>query len=141
MALSSKRKGSAGAHPLLRSVALDTNALLYIGKFRIDVFREILDSMGRVKFVIPFKVIEELKALAGKNASLRKQARIAFALLAKHKAKKVRTQALHADDALLELGEKGAVIVTNDRALKERLKEKHAQCMFLRKKKFLAVME
>jgi rRNA-processing protein FCF1 len=123
----------------LTNVALDTNVLMYLSTFPVDVFTEVKAVKGRVKFVIPVKVFDEVKALGKKNLSLKHQSQIALQALNEKKVEIIETVAENADDALVELALDHYVIVTNDKELRKRIKAVQGECMFMRKKAFLVV--
>ena len=78
-------------------VAFDTNMLLNIARFKVDVFAEAMALLGKVDFVVPDAVERELSSLAGKGARLRKEVAIAKGLMAKNHVKVVKTGFSSAD--------------------------------------------
>ena len=129
MALSSKRKA--------KTIALDTNMLLSIEQFKVDVFRQAKDLEGKVKFIVPMQVASELKQLAKESKTLAKRVNIAQQLMKKHEVKRKRVEAANADQALIILAQDGVIIATNDRELRKKIKAKKGSIMFLRKKKLI----
>jgi len=118
-------------------VALDTNMLLAIGQFRIDVFQEIEKLLPKAKILVPEQVLGELQELQARSKKLEKQARIALEALGKSKAGKIKVEAGNADKALLKLAAGKFIIATNDRELRKKVKKIKGTCIILRKKKFL----
>ncbi len=117
-------------------VAIDTNTLLNIARFRVDVFSEAKKMFGNVEFVIPRQVMEELEEVSGKGAKLAKEVRIAKQVIGKNKVEIVEIGAKDADEALLKLAGK-AIIATNDKELKDSVRELNGRVLYLRQKKFL----
>lgn len=117
-------------------IALDTNILLSIEKFKVDVFSQLREKFGRVEVIVPGQVVEELLRFSKSNKKTAKSAKVALKLIGKKKAIKVNVLAKNADDALLALSEK-AMVVSLDKNLQNRLKEKNARVLSLRQKKFI----
>ena len=120
-----------------KMIALDANMLLSIEQFKVDVLSQIKLLEGRVKFVIPFQVWKELQSLKKRGKTLEKRVKIAEQLIKKRKVKRVRVTAENADKALVKLAEKGAIVATNDKALKKEIKKVNGIIMFLRKRSFI----
>jgi len=117
-----------------RVIALDTNILLAIEKFKINLFGELRGVFGRnALIVLPSEVEKELEKLGKKNAG----ARIAKSILKNEGIKIVKTDAKDADSALIELAEKNAVIATNDKKLRKKIKALGGRIAYLRKKSLL----
>lgn len=119
-------------------VALDTNILLAINELKIDVFGNIRENLGKVEFIIPTQVEEELAKLEKKNARGRKSVLIARESIKKNNVKHVRVNAKNADLALAKLSTR-AIIASNDRELKKTVIKKNGHIIFLRQKKFIEV--
>jgi rRNA-processing protein FCF1 len=118
-------------------IALDTNMLMAIEQFKVDVFRQAKEMEGRVKFVVPVQVDQELKKLSKKSKTLAKRVRIAQELMKKHAVKRKRIAARNADQALIKLAREGVIVATNDKELKKEVKKAKGSIMFLRKKKLI----
>ncbi|HLC78991.1 MAG TPA: hypothetical protein VJG83_01040 [archaeon] len=117
-------------------VAIDTNTLLNIARFKVDVFAKAKEMFGAVEFVIPSQVIAELEGLAKRGAKLKKEAAIAMEVIGKNRVKIVQIDAPNADAALLSLVPQ-ALIATNDKELKESVRELNGKVLYLRQRKFL----
>ena len=108
----------------MKKVILDTNAVMEMVEFKIDLFRELERILD-----IPYQVgvvegtIKELEEII-KNQRLRfsRAAKMGLALL---KAKKVQvlTGKGKVDDVLAQYSQDGALILTQDRELKKRLQK------------------
>ena len=120
-----------------KMIALDANMLLSIEQFKVDVLSQIKMLEGRVKFVIPFQVWKELQGLKKRGKTLEKRVKIAEQLIKKRQVKRVKVEAENADQALVKLAEKGAIVATNDKALKKEIKKVNGIIMFLRKRSFI----
>jgi len=124
----------------VNKVAVDTNMLIAINQFKFDFFNEVKREFGKVDFVVPKKVIEELEKIAGEGKKNLSSVRIAKELMNKEEVKEVETEATNADDALVELAGKEIIVATNDVDLKNRVKEVGGKVIFLRQKKFLEII-
>ena len=123
-------------------IVVDTNFLLIPFQFRVDVFREaerLLEE--RTEFVVLSPCVAELKAMsAGKEGTGRdrRAAKAALTLLEKMPVK-VAKAAGAADDAIIDYAVKHkAVVCTNDRELRKKLRENGARVIGLREKSHLA---
>ncbi|HZX34379.1 MAG TPA: PIN domain-containing protein [archaeon] len=121
---------------LHNKVAFDTNMLLSIARFRVDVFTEARKLLGNTEFVVPKQVWEELMKASGKRGKIRAEAEIAIEISGKRGVKIVEVDARNADDALRKMA-KDAVIATNDKELKNSVKKLNGTVLYLRQKKFL----
>ena len=121
----------------IKTIALDTNMLMAIEQFKVDVFRQAKEMEGKVKFVVPVQVDQELKKLSQESKTLAKRVRIAQALMKKHEVKRKRIQARNADQALIKLAREGVIVATNDKELKKAVKKAKGSIMFLRKRKLI----
>ena len=117
-------------------VALDSNMLMNIKRFKVDVFWEARKMLGNVEFVVPKQVIQEMEALGKRSLALRKEASVARELLERNNTKVVEVEARGADEALEKLASE-AIIATNDKELKASVKELNGRVLYLRQKKFL----
>ena len=119
-------------------VALDSNMLLAISQFRIDVFEEAKRMFGReTRFVVPSQVARELARLKKRSRKLEKAVRVAQEMMEENRVKVKKVKAENADSALKRMGKRGAVIATNDRVLIRKVKEANGSILFIRKKKLL----
>ncbi|MFH0714404.1 MAG: hypothetical protein V1847_00995 [Candidatus Diapherotrites archaeon] len=113
-------------------VALDSNMLMAIAQFHVNIWEEIEGQMGKVEFGMPEQVREELERLQ-KSKKTALAAQIALQQAAE-KAKLVKAEGKSADSALQKLAKKGYTIATNDRALRKKIKSK---CLVLRHKRLI----
>ncbi|MCR4334920.1 MAG: PIN-like domain-containing protein [archaeon] len=117
-------------------VAFDTNMLLNIARFKIDVFQETKKMFGNVEFLVPKQVMEELDRLAGEGRVLRKEVNVAKMAIENNKVKIIENNEKNADEALKKMASE-AIIATNDKALKDSVREMNGRVLYLRQRKFL----
>ena len=120
-------------------VMLDTNALLYIERFKVDFFDEIKKELGKTNFYITTHVINELKNIRSQTKQREKEVKIALKLLKKNNVKTLNIKAENADNSLKIAAEKGFIIVSNDKELQKRIKRKQGKVIYLSKKKIVRV--
>lgn len=121
-----------------RYVILDTNALMMQFQFHIDLeseLKRILDF--QYEMVVPSTVKDELSAIAsegaGKDAA---EARMALELAKTFK----ELPSGPGDPGILRLAEElGAIVVTNDKILRARLRAKDVPNVHMRSKAFLTI--
>ena len=113
-------------------VILDSNALIMVFQFRINLESELNRILGSYEIVVPSTVKNELKTLKERYA------KTALSFSERYRAISANG---NTDDSILGLAEKEkGIVVTNDRILKKRLRAKNIPVVFLRGKNHL-VME
>jgi len=125
-------------------VALDTNFLLLPIQRRIDIFEEIERLVeGRVEFVLLPQVMRELKRMAEEGSPKeRREAEGALLLVSRCRLADAPSISgtVGADRALINYAlEEGAIVATNDRALRRKLVEQGVRVIFLRNLSVLAI--
>ncbi len=127
----------------VRSAVLDTNVLIYIFTQKVDLLDQLRDY-GFKKFMIPDKVVEELKnlsvSLTGKE---KRAAKMALNLIERcGDCEVVETNAVGTDSAILEVAKKfNAVVISNDKNLRKRAREENVETGYLRELKFVELEE
>ena len=116
---------------------VDTNTFLYIYLNKIDIF-QLLYEKGIFKVVIPSSVLEELRKLERKLKGREKIA-ASFALkIVTEKCNIVDFETDDVDSSLLSVAEEyGCVLVTSDRLLIKRARDRKIETAFLRERKKL----
>ncbi len=110
---------------------LDANALLMPFQFNVNLDRELERLFGEIPVFVPSSVLGELANATDKNT------KAALALARKYSI--VETE-LRGDDAVLEIAvQRDGAVVTNDKDLIRRLREKRLPVVRLRSKKYLVV--
>jgi len=125
-----------------KTVLLDTNFLMIPAQFRVDIFSE-LERICNFDYRIAVldRAVYELESIK-KNQKGKNKLAASFALkLLKSKGLKIiRTNSKKSVDNLTaEYAEKGAIIATQDSALRKIIREKKGATIFLRNKKFLVM--
>jgi hypothetical protein len=124
-----------------KKVILDTNFLLIPGQFMVDIFAEIGRIMQEqfVLYIID-KSLKELNniVITGKQKD-RFAAKLALALAIQKNLKTLHSfgSKKSVDDIIVSKADKDTIVATQDKALRERLKEKGAKIIGLRQKKYL----
>lgn len=122
-----------------RVVILDTNALMMQFQFHVDIEREVRRILNfNYEIVIPQIVVSELERLAREGTGKEQaEARMAAELA---KTFKVVESPGDGDTGLLRLAEKlNAVVVTNDKVLRARLRAKDIPNIYMRSRAFLTI--
>ncbi|HDM67158.1 MAG TPA: nucleotide-binding protein [Thermoplasmatales archaeon] len=120
-------------------VILDSSVLMMVFEFSIDLEGELTRLLGRYEILIPRNVVEEIKTLAGKGRGRKKRlAKAALKFLERYQIIELEDPNLRGDDAVIAAAEKyNAIVATNDKELRRRLREKGIHQIFLRSKKRL----
>ena len=101
-------------------------------------FEQLEQLVGTTTWVVPIQVVKELETFSRERTKLGVAARIALELIKKRGLKTVSATAMSGDDALRDLAAKGYIIVTNDRALRQSLKNAPQRAIVVRQSKYLA---
>lgn len=120
-----------------RVIVLDTNAILMLFDFNINLEAELKRLIGKYRIIIPKKVYEELVFFSKKSNGKKKiYSKASLELIKKYEI--VDSFEKDADNAVLSLAKKtNGIAVTNDKELRKNLKEKSIKVLFLRAKKKL----
>lgn len=119
----------------MKKIILDTNFLTIPYQFKVDIFEEI-------KKVVPENyelatldgIIKELENLAKNKGKDSKAARIGLELIEKNQVKIIKTEEKKADDSIVEISDENTLVATNDKELRQRLKDKNVKVIYLRSK-------
>jgi rRNA-processing protein FCF1 len=114
------------------NVALDTSALMMPVEADLRLFDELDRLLDDYALVVPRAVLDELDELAGAAGEEARAASVGRDLAAR--ATPVESEASYADDALVDLADRGVAdaVVTNDAPLRERLRARDVQVIHLR---------
>jgi uncharacterized protein len=124
-------------------VILDSNALFVPFQFKIDFISE-LDTLleRRYELILLSPVKQELEALSSSGSpKMRKMASSALKLAEKCKQVKLKVpETTLVDDTIIEAAKDfGAMVFTNDRQLRKRLRDISVPVIYLRQKSRLAI--
>ncbi|HJX06027.1 MAG TPA: nucleotide-binding protein [Candidatus Nanoarchaeia archaeon] len=127
-----------------KKAILDTNFLLIPGQFMVDIFTELERIMHEpFEMCVVDKSIAELNKLAviGKEKD-RFAAKLALALIRQKNLKTLHSfvSKSSADDIIVAKADSNTYVATQDKALRQRVKEKGAKIIGLRQKKYLVMM-
>jgi len=126
-------------HRSEKTVILDSNAVMMLFEFQINLEDELVKLIGKNKIIIPKTIRDELDFLS-KNGKGKKRinAKASLELLKKYEI--VDIDIKNADDSVYQLAKQiGSYVLTNDRELRQRLKKDSIPVIFLRAKKKLQV--
>ena len=117
---------------------MDTNLLLDMTRLKIHVFEQLKELVGNCVLTVPIQVKQELQTLSIEKGKTGTAARVALEGLSHYKVKVVPANAERGDEALRELAQKGYIIATNDKALRQSLKNAPQRAIVVRQSKYLA---
>jgi rRNA-processing protein FCF1 len=122
-----------------KRVILDSNAILMLFEFSIDLESELTRLLGRYKIIIPKPIFDELIFLSKEGKGQKKvNAKASLNLVERYEI--IDINAKDADESVLLLAKKtDGIVVTNDRELKKRLKENSISVVYLRGKQKLVI--
>ena len=117
----------------MRTVILDTNALMMPFQFGVDPEAEVSRIFGTARIVIPSSILGELRRLAEKKPEARAALRYAERF-------EVMETEMSGDDSVVGMAVRlDAAVVTNDSGLRRRLRAKGITVLYMREKNRLAV--
>ncbi len=120
-------------------VLLDTNFIIMILKYKIDLFGEldrILD--GKYEVILVDKSVNELEKLINQSEGSRTSriAKLALQLIDSEEIEIIRTEGDgDVDSLIVDLQDKNMIIATQDKKLKERIKK--SPKLIIKQKKYL----
>lgn len=120
----------------MKKIVLDTNTLMFIAQYNFDIFEAIGNLNEKTELYTLDKVVNELEKLIKKSRlSEQKAAKLALRLIKHRNIKVLNTpkNGLTADDELLNLKE--YAVLTQDKELKKKLKDKGAEAYTIRQKR------
>ena len=122
-----------------KTVILDSSAILMLFEFAIDLEKELTRLLGNYCIVVPTPIVRELEFLSENGTGKKKaKAKASLKLIKKYDA--IDVEGRNGDDSVLELAKKiNGIVVTNDRELRNRVKEMSLSVIFLRAKKKLVM--
>jgi len=122
-------------------VVADTNFLLAPFQFRFNLEYELERVLGGYKIVIPKRVLNELKSLAGMRTRDSIAARNVLEMIEKKGLEIVDFNKNKADDEIIEAAKAfNGIVATNDRELRARALKEGIPCLFVREKKYLVLV-
>lgn len=120
----------------MKRIILDTNFLLAIGQFHIDIFSELSRiCVFPYETYILFQTVEELENIIktpGKRGKF--EAKLALSLI-KGRVKMLKAEGDFVDDILVNLADEDTIIATQDKELKKRIK---TRIITIKQKKYLS---
>ena len=123
----------------MKQVIIDTNAWMAITEFKLDIFAALeRDYDFSYRVVVLQGIVEELeKIISEQRGRFRRAALIALGIL-KVKKIKILPEIGNVDDLLVQHSKEGDLVLTQDAALKKRLKRPY---LTIRQKKKIMMVE
>jgi len=114
----------------MRTVIVDTNALMMPSQKGIDLENEVTRLVGKCEITVPSIVVEEINNLAHRKGKIRNAARVAQTLIKRFQI--VKTSGA-GDQGIIDYARKiQGIVVTNDKELKKELKGIKIPVIYLR---------
>lgn len=122
----------------MKKIILDTNALMAVSEFKIDIFSELEKVCDfQFKIYVLSGVVDELKRIViEQRGKFSRGAKLALSLLMAKKVKLIKEDGF-VDDLLVKHSKKGDLVLTQDIILKRRLKKPY---LTIRQKKRIVVV-
>ena len=106
----------------MKKIILDTNALMAIAEFKIDIFSELerICDFTYDLYILEGTIKELKKIMEEQRQKFKRAAKLALAIVKAKGIKKIASSN-YVDDELVELSKKGNLVLTQDIELKKRL--------------------
>jgi rRNA-processing protein FCF1 len=120
-------------------ILLDTNFLLTIVRFRIDL-NEISNLL-----IEPYQlatlnlIVKELEEISHSKSAAGLHAKIALEIIKTKDIEILKSKEENTDNAILEFASKDFIVATNDSKLRKELKKNRIKTIYLRARKYLAI--
>ncbi len=123
----------------MKTIIIDTNALMAVSEFGIDLFTEIEKAcLFSYQLAILTGTIQELEKIKQEQrGKFKVAAKLALTLAEKFKLKQIPSSGV-VDDELIKHSAKGEIILTQDQELKKRLTKPY---LTIRQKKWIVLVE
>jgi rRNA-processing protein FCF1 len=122
----------------MKRIILDTNFLISLFKFRVDLEIERI-VYEPYKLVTVKPVINELEKIASSKGKDSKNAKLALKFIKTKNIEILNTSEKNTDNAIIALANKNTIVATNDIKLRKKLKKLEIKTIYLRAKKHLAM--
>ena len=114
----------------MRTVIVDTNALMMPAQKGIDLENEVTRLVGKCDITVPSIVVDEINHLARREGKIRSAARVAQTLMKRFRIVKTRGTG---DQGIVDYAKKiQGIVVTNDKELKKELRDIEIPVIYLR---------
>ena len=124
----------------MKKIILDTNFLTIPYQFNIDIFEEIDRVIaGDYELTTLDCVVEELKKLEKSRGKEATAAKVALTLIKEKNVKIINTGEKNVDIKIYRMADKNTIVATNDRNLRQRLKNKNVKVLYLRSEKHIVM--
>jgi rRNA-processing protein FCF1 len=123
-------------------IILDSNALFVPAQFNIDIFEELKNLLNRnFEFILPSPVKKELERIASQGPQkTRRRAEMALKLAQKCTLLETEDSSGSTDDLILEIARTQRYpVFTNDRQLRNRLRDINTPVIYVRQKSRLEI--
>jgi rRNA-processing protein FCF1 len=123
----------------MKKIILDTNALMAIAEFKIDLFSELESCCDFTYdlFVLSGTIKELNKIMEEQRQKFKRAAKLGLAIIKAKGIKKIASTD-YVDDVLVEFSKKGDLILTQDIELKKRLSKPY---LTIRQKKKVVLIK
>lgn len=122
----------------MKKIIMDTNALMAIAEFKIDLFTVLEKLDFKYNVMVLSGTIEELnKIMEKQRGKYKRAAKLVLSILQQKKVPILKSQGT-VDDLLVKYSQQGYLVLTQDSALKKRLQKPY---LTIRQKKKIMVVD
>jgi hypothetical protein len=121
-------------------IIFDTNFLFVPFEFTIDIISNIEHLVGKnYSFYIYEGTLSELKNIEKKKDKNKKFLPLITTMLSRYQFKIITSNQEYIDDQILENADKGVLIATNDKELRQKLWKIPCKVLYMRQKSYLEI--
>ena len=120
----------------MKRLIFDTNFLIDMARFKVG-FDDVKDVVGAFEPWTIDLVVKELNGLATHKTKAAMHAKVALGLIEQGRIGVIKAAQKGADASIAKLADGGAMVATNDGALRKEIASKGQRVVFLRSKKKL----
>ena len=122
----------------MKKIIFDTNFIFNCVKYKVDFISELNRIMHEKYevFVLDSTKIE-LDAISKKETKNKPIVKLVLSIIAAKNIKVIHTKESYADQILFDLSKEDYTIATNDKILKQRIKDQKKKVIFIRKNQYL----
>ncbi len=121
-------------------VMLDTNFLLTMIRYKIHGFEDIKQKLPTEFFTLS-RVLIELKGLGKSDKKVKKEVAIVEQVLKNNNVKIIDSTSEDVDTELVKLSTQGYIIATNDKFLRQRVKQANGKTIYIRSLTYIDTSE
>lgn len=127
----------------MRKIILDTNFLMAVFQFKIDIFSEFerVCNFNYELCIFDQSIYELNNIIKNQRGRHKRAAKMALEIIKRKKVNIIKSRPNDVDLLILENADENTIVATQDKTLKKKLLEKGISVIILRQRKYLKLIE